>query len=349
MKHKIKSKADEPTLEENEEIIARGLEAYREAGLALKRIRDGDQYQQTHKTFAIYCRDRWHMSRAQAYRLIEAAETAENVSDSETPPPATEWVARELKGTPKQKRVVWNKTVKKHGSKPTAEQTRKVAEDENVVDIKTRQQGRHKPKSDRPSITHDARVIEWVWEKTDDGWNRDEIVAASKAGTDGWPLRGESLSNGAVTECNSVIVHLKRLNARPVPAGQRPKPAGPLKKVRKEATGNYGHLLDTQIWMREMTNRISRFNVERLDIDSKDEAVVFTLEDYYDDLIDHGVWVDRTTTSIQARMSDVKVRERIKNLRNTKGFEPPEIPARLAKADELERKLENKLASGDAA
>ena len=350
MKRKIKSKS-EPTLEENEEIIEHGLEAYREAGLALKRIRDGDQYQAAHKTFEAYLLKRWGMSRAQGKRLIAAAETAETVAPigSHNPPPATERVAREIKGTPEQKRVIWNKTVKKHGNKPTAKQTRNVAEEENVVDIKTkRQQRKRNSQPERPSITHDAKVIEWVWGKMDDGWNRDEIVASSKAGRDGWPLKGEALSNGAVTECKAIIVHLKRLNARPVASDARPKPAGPLKKVRKEATGTYGHLLDTQIWMREMTNKISRYNVERLDIDGKDATTVETLKDYFDDLIEHGVWIERTTRSIQARMSDAKQREKIHNLRHGNAGRPAsEIPARLAKADELERNLENKLASGE--
>jgi len=56
------------------------------------------------------------------------------------------------------------------------------------------------PRRGRYSLADDPYVIEWVreqWRKN--GWTRDEMVAASKAGTDGWPFPKMSLSNGSVS------------------------------------------------------------------------------------------------------------------------------------------------------
>ena len=344
----------ERTLAENEAIIERGLEAYREAGLALKEIRSGKQYKPKWKTFEAYCKDRWQMSIAQGKRLIAAANTAEAVAPigSQNPAPATERVAREIKGTPEQKRVIWNKAVKQHGNKPTAEQTRKVAEKEKVVNIDSKRRQHERRQQRQPqkfdSLAHDPAVIEWVWDLMDEGWNRDEIVAASKRGSDGWPLKGDgdSLSNGAVGECKAAIVHLKRLGTRPAPADKRRKAPAKLREIRKEATGNFSHLLDLQVLMVEMTNKLSRYNVEKMDLDEMEETTVWTLEDLHKDLTEHTVWVERTLTSVQARMSDASVRAKIKQMREGIAGRPAEeIDTARKLADRLERKLDARLKS----
>ncbi len=46
----------------------------------LVECRDGKLYRQTHRTFALYCRERWEFSRQHAYRLIDASATAELVT-----------------------------------------------------------------------------------------------------------------------------------------------------------------------------------------------------------------------------------------------------------------------------
>ncbi len=66
----------------------RALEAQIQAGLqitlrtwqALLEINRDELYRETHATFEAYCRDRWAIGRAHAYRLIEAAEVAADVS-----------------------------------------------------------------------------------------------------------------------------------------------------------------------------------------------------------------------------------------------------------------------------
>jgi hypothetical protein len=54
--------------------------AFAAAGKALQVIRDARLYRDTHGTFEAYAEDRWDMSRAQAYRLIEAWPLAERLS-----------------------------------------------------------------------------------------------------------------------------------------------------------------------------------------------------------------------------------------------------------------------------
>ena len=54
--------------------------AFAAAGKALQVIRDARLYRSTHDTFEDYAEQRWDMSRAQAYRLIEAWPLAERLS-----------------------------------------------------------------------------------------------------------------------------------------------------------------------------------------------------------------------------------------------------------------------------
>ena len=54
--------------------------AFAAAGKALQVIRDARLYRDTHPTFEDYLRARWDMSRAQAYRLIDAWPLAEILS-----------------------------------------------------------------------------------------------------------------------------------------------------------------------------------------------------------------------------------------------------------------------------
>jgi hypothetical protein len=60
-----------------EKQIESGAKAFRVAGEALREIRDRKLYRERHATFEDYCRSRWGMERAHAYRLIAAAGVAE--------------------------------------------------------------------------------------------------------------------------------------------------------------------------------------------------------------------------------------------------------------------------------
>lgn len=64
-------------LEELEVVIERGLKTFIEVGMALLEIRDKRLYDKKHQTFEDYCRERWHMTRIHANRLIAASEVVE--------------------------------------------------------------------------------------------------------------------------------------------------------------------------------------------------------------------------------------------------------------------------------
>jgi len=88
--------ATEQSLAELEAVIERGLQSFIEVGTALWKIREQRLYrEQGHATFEEYCDKRWKIRRAHAYRLIDAAGVAANLSPIGDKP-KTEAQAREL-------------------------------------------------------------------------------------------------------------------------------------------------------------------------------------------------------------------------------------------------------------
>lgn len=120
---------DTVRLAELEDIVERGLATFVEVGEALMEIRDSGLYEQSHLTFDAYCRDRWQMQRAHAYRLIQSASVASALSPiGDTP--KTESQARELApllSEPDALREAWAEVVDLH-PEPTAKQVREVVE-----------------------------------------------------------------------------------------------------------------------------------------------------------------------------------------------------------------------------
>jgi hypothetical protein len=123
--------SEEARLHELEAVVSRGLDTFVEVGTALCEIRDSKLYRQINETFESYCRDQWGMSRAQAYRMIEAAGAVSPMGDIPGLPPVTrERQARELAAVPEPDRVaVYRETVERTGGKPTAKAIREVREE----------------------------------------------------------------------------------------------------------------------------------------------------------------------------------------------------------------------------
>ena len=88
-----------PDLTTCEQRIQRGLDAYRDAGDALRTIRDARLYRNVAETFGSYCRERWQMDESMATRLIAAAEVARNLMPTGSIP-KTERAARPLSKLP---------------------------------------------------------------------------------------------------------------------------------------------------------------------------------------------------------------------------------------------------------
>jgi hypothetical protein len=345
------------SLRENEAIIERGIAAYREAGLALKRIRDDRQYKDTHKTFDAYCQERWGMGRQRAYELINAATTADDLyANGVQTPPQNERVARELKGTLAQKREAWNETVKRNGDKPTAEQTREVVEEKSPkVKIRSRtkqaqeepSKSKHKPLKGKLAISHDPRVVEWVWDRYDEGWTRDRIVQASADNTDGWPLPDDVLTNGGVSEVRSAIRALERVgDNQPISqtANRKSTTGKVMREIRAEQkAGNDSVILDVRLNLVKMIAATEMIDLtDWADHLSKESEWEFSR--IYTELITFQLWMDRTTSFVQGRLSDNNVREMIRHLREDQaGFNEHEVARRNEVAKRLERKLNNRL------
>jgi len=108
------------TLEDCEVIIQRGLNTFIDVGNALLEIRDNRLYKDCHATFEDYCKERWDFTRQHAYRLMEAAEVAGNLSPIGDNLPTAESQARPLTQLePEQQREVWGR-VTESGDKVTA-------------------------------------------------------------------------------------------------------------------------------------------------------------------------------------------------------------------------------------
>lgn len=73
---------DATTLQSCEAKIARYEQSFRHTGDALWRIQRYRLYRKSHETFEQYVDDRWEMSPAHAYRLIEAAKLMERLAES---------------------------------------------------------------------------------------------------------------------------------------------------------------------------------------------------------------------------------------------------------------------------
>jgi len=87
--------AEDITLRSCEQVIRMGISLFADTGDALAAIRDRKLYKPKYATFAEYCKVRWGMSRAHAYRLIDAAAYTAKCLQLGTPPPKSEGEARE--------------------------------------------------------------------------------------------------------------------------------------------------------------------------------------------------------------------------------------------------------------
>lgn len=99
-------------LEQCEAVIERGLKTFTDVGNALLEIRDSKLYRREWGTFEEYCRDRWSIERAHAYRLMDSARVVMNLSPIGDILPATESQARPLaKFEPEQQQYVWQQVI----------------------------------------------------------------------------------------------------------------------------------------------------------------------------------------------------------------------------------------------
>lgn len=133
-------------LTECEQIIERGLNTFVEVGNALLEIRDSRLYRDSHSTFEAYCQERWGMERRNAYRLIDAANVVQSVSNWTQILPTNEAQARPLTGlSPEEMTSAWQQVVDKS---PNGKITAKLVE-EVVENLRS------------PHVSHNSGENEW--------------------------------------------------------------------------------------------------------------------------------------------------------------------------------------------
>ncbi len=127
MKHTLSEK-EHSRLTALEEVIGHGLETFLDVGRSLLEIRDKKLYRAAHTTFEHYCRARWQLGRAYAYRLIGAAQIAADLASSLVQPTA-ETQLRPLSGLPGEQVLhVWRSAVEEAGGVPTEDIVRRALE-----------------------------------------------------------------------------------------------------------------------------------------------------------------------------------------------------------------------------
>jgi hypothetical protein len=96
-------------------------------------IRDEKLYRADHKTFEVYCQERWGISRQHAnrqiefFRTVDAIEAGEIGTNGSKISPPNEHVARPMMGLPDEtRREAWKEAVADSGGKPTREHVAKA-------------------------------------------------------------------------------------------------------------------------------------------------------------------------------------------------------------------------------
>ena len=113
---------EQAELQALEQVVSSGLAKFIEVGNALARIREARLYRASHATFEEYCRERWHLDKRYANRIIQASEVAANLGPI-GPVPTNEAQVRPLASLPPaQQREVWTEaTATAPGGKLTAQ------------------------------------------------------------------------------------------------------------------------------------------------------------------------------------------------------------------------------------
>lgn len=105
-----------------ETVIAHHFDTFKEAGTALRDVRERRLYRETHATFEDYCRARWEMSKTQANRLIASASVVEHVAEiagAAVVQSLTESAIRPLTGlTPSQQKQIFKRVLEQAPAKP---------------------------------------------------------------------------------------------------------------------------------------------------------------------------------------------------------------------------------------
>ncbi len=87
-------------------------------------IRDGKLYRQTHRTFALYCRERWEFTKTHANRLIQCSGTVANLDTHVCQKPNAKQAEQLAKAPADKQAEIWETVVEEQGDSVTAAKVR---------------------------------------------------------------------------------------------------------------------------------------------------------------------------------------------------------------------------------
>lgn len=224
----------------------------------------------------------------------------------------------------------------------------------------------------KPALSHNARVVDWVYDRYAEGWTRAQIVTASQQNTHGWPVPSESLTNGGVSEVRAAIVERERARGlhASAPQAQAPPPptaAPPRQKpahdgfadLRREdrrdyaeavaarKTANHDKFLAVRYQITKMSNLISNIDPE-MELDMDDAGAARSVVKVYEALLRQSVWLDRFMPFFERHLTDLDIRRLIRAMdENRSGRTAHENTIIDAKVARLRKKLTHRLEMTD--
>jgi hypothetical protein len=137
-----------------EHRIASGLQIFLEVGVALLVVHDNELYRESYRTFEDYCRERWEIGRAYAYRLIGAAEFTRRLSPmDDIPKPTCERHIRPLLKLPLDlASKAWRRAVNRSAGKPVTGRDVTQAIEEILGELSSPDTSKKEEASQEPSL-----------------------------------------------------------------------------------------------------------------------------------------------------------------------------------------------------
>ena len=152
------------TLRNCEKVVDKGCETFVEVGAALLEINSQRLYRETHKSFDVYCKDKWGFTGARARQFIGGAEVAKQVESATRVAISNEAQTRPLTQLPEDKRgLAWKGAVEiAEGGSPTMAQVQEAVDvykgaDNEPIDVDSKPAGGI---SDRVAVQLDGNPIE---------------------------------------------------------------------------------------------------------------------------------------------------------------------------------------------
>lgn len=195
------------------------------------------------------------------------------------------------------------------------------------------------------SAWKDEDVLAWVSRQRVKGMLRDEIMAASKSGLDGWPLVGRHLPQNAVDRCIAILEDRASTGRQRPAGGSMKKDAGKrlhelYAKRRKAGDELDRELYQARIEIIQLAGLLESIDFPGLGIR---DATQDMLADIHADMTRAATWLDASFGVVNSHMDQLHIIERIRRLREDNwGRTGPEIETAHRLANVLESKLHAK-------